>query len=45
MGIDTARGYSGWIPGEKHRSERIVGDWLKAAGVFFRTSTEFLDQI
>ena len=33
MGIDTARVYSGWIPGEKHRSERIVGDWLKAAGV------------
>ena len=32
-GIDTARVYSGWIPGEKHRSERIVGDWLKAAGV------------
>ena len=32
-GIDTARVYSDWIPGEKHRSERIVGDWLKAAGV------------
>ena len=32
-GIDTARVSSGWIPGEKHRSERIVGDWLKAAGV------------
>src|SRR6266436_5375783 len=31
--IDTARVYSDWIPGEKHRSERIVGDWLKAAGV------------
>src|SRR6476620_10006255 len=29
-GIDTARVYSDWIPGEKHRSERIVGDWLKA---------------
>src|SRR5438552_17543000 len=29
--IDTARVYSDWIPGEKHRSERIVGDWLKAA--------------
>jgi aryl-alcohol dehydrogenase-like predicted oxidoreductase len=25
--------YSDWIPGEKHRSERIVGDWLGAAGV------------
>jgi aryl-alcohol dehydrogenase-like predicted oxidoreductase len=30
--IDTARVYSDWIPGEKHRSERIVGDWLKATG-------------
>jgi aryl-alcohol dehydrogenase-like predicted oxidoreductase len=32
-GIDTARVYSDWIPGEKHRSERIIGDWLRAAGV------------
>src|SRR6184192_561376 len=32
-GIDTARVYSDWIPGEEHRSERIVGDWLKAARV------------
>ena len=32
-GIDTARVYSDWIVGEKHRSERIVGDWLKATGV------------
>jgi len=31
--VDTARVYSDWIPGEKHRSERIVGDWLRAAGV------------
>jgi len=30
--IDTARVYSDWIPGEKHRSERIIGDWLKATG-------------
>lgn len=30
--IDTARVYSDWIPGEKHRSERIVGEWLKSAG-------------
>lgn len=30
--IDTARVYSDWIPGEKHRSERIVGDWLRVAG-------------
>jgi aryl-alcohol dehydrogenase-like predicted oxidoreductase len=32
-GIDTARVYSDWIPGEKHRSERIIGDWLRAVGV------------
>jgi aryl-alcohol dehydrogenase-like predicted oxidoreductase len=32
-GIDAARVYSDWIPGEKHRSERIVGDWLRAAGI------------
>src|SRR5260370_23552576 len=32
-GIDTARVYSDWIAGEEHRSERIVGDWLRAAGV------------
>lgn len=30
--IDTARVYSDWIPGEKQRSERILGDWLKATG-------------
>src|SRR6476661_10464938 len=30
--IDTARVYSDWITGEKHRSERIVGEWLKATG-------------
>ncbi|MBD5780650.1 aldo/keto reductase [Pelagicoccus sp. NFK12] len=27
--IDTARVYSDWIPGEKGRCERILGDWLK----------------
>lgn len=26
--IDTARVYSDWVPGEMHRSERILGDWL-----------------
>lgn len=26
--LDTARIYSDWVPGEKHRSERILGDWL-----------------
>lgn len=28
--IDTARIYSAWVPGENHRSERILGDWLAA---------------
>src|SRR5215216_318399 len=32
-GIDTARVYSDWVPGEKHRSERIIGDWLKTTGL------------
>ncbi|MHC4883685.1 MAG: aldo/keto reductase [Planctomycetota bacterium] len=31
--IDTARIYSDWVPGEKHRSERILGDWLAERGV------------
>lgn len=30
--LDTARIYSDWIPGEKRRSERILGDWLQARG-------------
>ncbi len=30
--LDTARIYSDWIPGEKSRSERILGDWLQARG-------------
>lgn len=28
--IDTARMYSDWIPGERSRSERVLGDWLQA---------------
>jgi aryl-alcohol dehydrogenase-like predicted oxidoreductase len=28
--LDTARIYSDWVPGEKRRSERILGDWLQA---------------
>ena len=28
--IDTARVYSDWEPGERRRSERILGDWLQA---------------
>jgi aryl-alcohol dehydrogenase-like predicted oxidoreductase len=30
--VDTARIYSDWVPGEKSRSERILGDWLKRDG-------------
>ncbi|MEM9160946.1 MAG: aldo/keto reductase [Verrucomicrobiota bacterium] len=30
--IDTARVYSDWIPGEKGRCERIIGDWLRSSG-------------
>jgi aryl-alcohol dehydrogenase-like predicted oxidoreductase len=30
--IDTARVYSDWIPGEKGRSERIIGDWMRRRG-------------
>ncbi len=30
--LDTARVYSDWAPGELHRCERILGDWLRARG-------------
>lgn len=30
--VDTARMYSDWIPGERNRSERVLGDWLRAHG-------------
>jgi aryl-alcohol dehydrogenase-like predicted oxidoreductase len=30
--LDTARIYSDWVPGEQRRSERILGDWLRARG-------------
>lgn len=30
--VDTARIYSDWVPGELRRSERVLGDWLKARG-------------
>jgi aryl-alcohol dehydrogenase-like predicted oxidoreductase len=30
--IDTARIYSDWVPGEKRRSERVLGDWLRDRG-------------
>ena len=26
--IDTAHVYSDWVPGERARSERVIGDWL-----------------
>lgn len=29
--IDTAHIYSNWVPGERARSERIIGDWLKSS--------------
>ena len=30
--VDTARVYSDWVPGESHRSERILGDYLAGCG-------------
>ena len=27
--IDTAEIYSDWVPGEKSRSEKLIGDWLQ----------------
>ena len=30
--LDTANVYSDWIPGEKSRSEKTIGKWLKARG-------------
>jgi aryl-alcohol dehydrogenase-like predicted oxidoreductase len=27
--IDTAHMYNDWVPGELHRSEHIIGEWLK----------------
>lgn len=30
--LDTARIYSDWLPGERHRSERVLGDWLRSRG-------------
>ncbi len=31
--IDTAAIYNDWIPGEKNRSEKVIGRWLKSRGV------------
>jgi aryl-alcohol dehydrogenase-like predicted oxidoreductase len=30
--LDTAHIYSDWIPGERSRSEKLIGRWLKARG-------------
>src|SRR3569623_3375782 len=30
--IDTAAVYSDWIPGERGRSETVIGEWLAARG-------------
>src|SRR6478609_2856770 len=30
--IDTAAVYSDWIPGERGRSETVIGEWLKRRG-------------
>ena len=30
--IDTARVYSDWVPSERGRSERVIGDWLEKSG-------------
>jgi aryl-alcohol dehydrogenase-like predicted oxidoreductase len=31
--IDTAHIYNDWIPGEKARSEKLIGNWLKDRGL------------
>lgn len=31
--FDTAAGYSDWVPGEKRRSERLLGEWLASRGL------------
>lgn len=30
--MDTAHVYSDWVPGERARSERVIGDWLAKSG-------------
>lgn len=30
--IDTAHVYGDWVPGERYRSERVIGRWLKRSG-------------
>jgi aryl-alcohol dehydrogenase-like predicted oxidoreductase len=30
--IDTAKVYNDWVPGEKSRSEKVIGEWLRKSG-------------
>lgn len=30
--LDTAHVYNDWVPGERGRSERVIGTWLRASG-------------
>lgn len=30
--LDTAHVYGDWVPGERNRSERVIGEWLKESG-------------
>jgi aryl-alcohol dehydrogenase-like predicted oxidoreductase len=30
--LDSAKVYSDWIPGERSRSEKLLGEWMKARG-------------
>jgi aryl-alcohol dehydrogenase-like predicted oxidoreductase len=30
--LDTAQVYSDWIPGERSRSEKLLGEWMRARG-------------
>ena len=30
--LDTAHVYGDWLPGERARSERVIGKWLKQSG-------------
>ena len=41
--IDTAHIYSNWVPGERARSERIIGDWRKSSGKRNQTIEEEIE--
>ena len=34
--VDTASVYSDWVPGERHRSERILGDYFITSSLTVR---------